>query len=235
MIQTTDLTNENRLLATLPKSEYKRLGPSMKRVQLTFGEVLYEPGDIIKFVYFPEDSIVSLLSSMSARSTLEVGMVGSEGMAGLSVFMGVNSSSTRAIVQGSGSAMRLASSAVRYESNRLSSLHRLMHRYSHSFLAQVSQSSACNRFHSVNTRLARWLMMTSDRLGSDEFRLTQEFMCNMLGVRREGVNKAAGMLQTDKMIRYSRGMITILDRDLLEDSACQCYAIIKAESDAYLN
>ena len=229
------MTNENRLLASLPKAEYKRLASVLEQVQLTFGEVLYEADETIDFVYFPENSIISLISPMSARSTIEVGMVGNEGVVGLSVFMGVDHSLTRAIVQGSGSAMRLASSAVRYESNRLSSLHRLMHCYSHSFLAQVSQSSACNRFHSVNTRLARWLMMTSDRLGSDEFRLTQEFMSNMLGVRREGVNKAAGMLQTDKMIRYSRGMITILDRDLLEDSACQCYAIIKAESDAYLN
>jgi CRP-like cAMP-binding protein len=207
----------------------------MKLVALTFGDVLYEPGETIKFVYFPQDSIVSLLSPMSARSTLEVGMVGNEGMAGLSVFMGVNSSLTRAIVQGSGSAMRLSAAAMRLESNRLSSFHRLLHRYSHSLLAQVSQSSACNRFHSVNTRLARWLMMTSDRLGSDEFRLTQEFMSNMLGVRREGVNKAAGILQTEKMIHYSRGMITILNRNLLEDSACQCYSIIKAESDQYLN
>ena len=229
------MTQVNRLLASLPTSEYRRLTPVMKLVPLTFGEVLYEPGDTIRFVYFPQDSIVSLLSSMSARSTLEVGMVGNEGMAGLSVFMGVNSSLTRAIVQGAGSAMRMSSVAVRDESNRLSSLHRLMHRYSHSFLAQVSQSSACNRFHSVNTRLARWLMMTSDRLGADEFRLTQEFMSNMLGVRREGVNKAAGMLQSGKMIRYSRGMITILNRGLLEDSACQCYSIIKAESNEYLN
>ena len=235
MIQTIALTNENRLLAALPKNEYRRLAPLLKLVPLTFGEVLYEPGDVIKFVYFPQDSIVSLLSPMSARSTLEVGMVGNEGMAGLSVFMGVNNSLTRAIVQGSGSAMRLSSAAVRYEANRLGSLHRLLHRYSHSFLAQVSQSSACNRFHSVNTRLARWLMMTSDRMGTDEFRLTQEFMSNMLGVRREGVNKAAGMLQTGKMIRYSRGMITILNRRLLEDSACQCYAMIKAESNLYLN
>jgi CRP-like cAMP-binding protein len=235
MIQTIALANENRLLASLPRNEYRRLEPVLKLVTLTFGEVLYEPGDIIKFVYFPQDSIVSLLSPMFERSTLEVGMVGNEGMAGLSVFMGVNTSLTRAIVQGSGSAMRLSSSAVRYESNRLGSLHRLLHRYSHSFLAQVSQSSACNRFHSVNTRLARWLMMTSDRLGTDEFRLTQEFMSNMLGVRREGVNKAAGILQTGKMIRYSRGMITILNRRLLEDRACLCYGIIKAETDQYLN
>lgn len=229
------MTNENRLLASLPKAEYKRLASVLEQVQLTFGEVLYEADETIDFVYFPENSIISLISPMSARSTIEVGMVGNEGMVGLSVFMGVDHSLTRAIVQGSGSAMRLSAAAMRQESNRLSFFHHLLHRYSHSILAQVSQSSACNRFHSVNTRLARWLMMTSDRLGVDEFRLTQEFMSSMLGVRREGVNKAAGALQTEKMIHYSRGMITILDRDLLEDSACQCYSIIKAESDEYLN
>lgn len=225
----------NRLLATLPKKEYERLLPGLKRIQLNFGEVLYEPGDTIKHVYFPNDSIVSLLAAMSERSTLEVGMVGNEGFAGLPIFMGVNVSQTRALVQGAGSAMRMTSATVRHEANRLGALHRLLHRYSHSLLTQVSQSVACNRFHSVDARLARWLLMTSDRLGLDQFRLTQDFMSNMLGVRREGVNKAAGTLQTAKLIRYSRGMITILDRRRLEEKSCECYAIIKAESDEYLN
>jgi CRP-like cAMP-binding protein len=162
-------------------------------------------------------------------------MVGNEGMAGLAVFMGVNSSSTRALVQGSGTAMRISSAAVRTEANRLGGLHRLLHRYSHSLLTQVSQSSACNRFHLVDARLARWLLMTSDRLGVEEFPLTQEFLSNMLGVRREGVSKAAGALQARKLIRYSRGMITILNRRALAAKSCQCYAIIKAEADAYLN
>ncbi len=225
----------NRLLATLPKKEYERLLPGLKRIPLNFGEVLYEPGDTIKHVYFPNDSIVSLLSALSERSTLEVGMVGNEGFAGLPIFMGVNISQTRALVQGAGSAMRMSSATVRHEANRLGALHRLLHRYSHSLLTQVSQSVACNRFHSVDARLARWLLMTSDRLGLDEFRLTQDFMSNMLGVRREGVNKAAGTLQTAKLIRYSRGMITILDRRRLEANSCECYAIIKAESDEYLN
>jgi CRP-like cAMP-binding protein len=225
----------NRLLATLPKKEYQRLLPGLKRIPLNFGEVLYEPGETIKHVYFPNDSIVSLLSAMPERSTLEVGMVGNEGFAGLPIFMGVNVSQTRALVQGAGSAMRMTSAAVRHEANHLGALHRLLHRYSHSLLTQVSQSVACNRFHSVEARLARWLLMTSDRLGLDEFRLTQEFMSNMLGVRREGVNKAAGTLQTAKLIRYSRGMITILDRRDLEATSCECYAIIKAESDEYLN
>jgi CRP-like cAMP-binding protein len=197
--------------------------------------VLYEPGAAIKYVYFPNDSIISLISELSETSWLEVGMVGSEGMAGLAVFMGVNSSSTRALVQGAGTAMRMSSAALRTEANRLGDLHHLLHRYSHSLLTQVSQSSACNRFHFVDARLARWLLMTKDRLGAEEFPLTQEFLASMLGVRREGVSKAAGALQEAKLIRYSRGIITLLNRRGLEAKSCECYAIIKAETDAYLN
>ena len=225
----------NRLLATLPKNEYKRLLPKLKTVTLVLGEVLYEPGDTIKYVYFPNNSIVSLISEVSETAGLEVGMVGNEGMAGLAVFMGVSFSSTRAVVQGSGTAMRMSAAAVRTEANRLGSLHHLLHRYSHSLLNQVSQSSTCNRFHLVNARLARWLLMTNDRLGAKEFPLTQEFLSNMLGVRREGVSKAAGALQAGKLISYSRGVITILSRRGLEAKSCKCYAIIKADADAYLN
>ena len=225
----------NRLLATLTTNEYKRLLPTLKTVSLVLGEVLYEPGAVIKYVYFPNDSIISLISELSENSLLEVGMVGNEGMAGLAVFMGVYSSSTRALVQGAGTAMRMSSAAVRTEASQLGNFHHLLHRYSHSLLTQVSQSSACNRFHLVDARLARWLLMTKDRLGAEEFPLTQEFLSTMLGVRREGVSKAAGALQAAKLIRYSRGMITILNRRGLEAKSCQCYAIIKAETDAYLN
>src|SRR5688500_14779197 len=225
----------NRLLATLPKNEYQRLLPKLKTVNLVLGEELYEPGGTIKYVYFPNDSIISLITELSETSWLEVGMVGNEGMAGLAVLMGVNSSSTRALVQGAGTAMRMSSAAVRTEANRLGNLHDLLHRYSHSLLTQVSQSSACNRFHFVDARLARWLLMTKDRLGAEEFPLTQEFLATMLGVRREGVSKAAGELQAAKLISYSRGLITLLDRPGLEAKSCECYAIIKAESDAYLN
>jgi len=225
----------NRLLATLPRNEYQRLLPKLKTVSLVLGEVLYEPGDAIKYVYFPNDSIISLISEVSDTSWLEVGMVGNEGMAGLAVFMGVDSSSTRALVQGSGTAMKMSSAAVRTEANRMGSLHRLLHRYSHSLLTQVSQSSVCNRFHLVDARLARWLLMTNDRLGAKEFPLTQEFLSSMLGVRREGVSKAASALQTSKLIRFSRGMITLLNRRGLEARSCPCYEIIKAETDAYLN
>lgn len=225
----------NRLLAALPKSEYQRLFPKLKSVNLVLGEELYESGDVIKYVYFPNNSIISLISEVSETSWLEVGMVGNEGMAGLAVFMGVDSSSTRALVQGSGTAMRMTSAAVRREANRLGGLHRLLHRYSHSLLTQVAQTSVCNRFHLVDARLARWLLMTNDRLGVEEFPLTQEFLAHMLGVRREGVSKAAGALQGAKLIQYSRGVITILNRRGLKAKSCECYAIIKAETDAYLN
>lgn len=225
----------NRLLAMLPKNEFKRLLPKLKTVSLVLGEELYEPGDEIKYVYFPNDSIISLISEMSETTWLEVGMVGNEGVAGLAVFMGVNSSSIRALVQGSGTAMRMSSAAVRTEANQLGGFHRLLHRYSHSLLTQVAQSLACNRFHLVDARLVRWLLMTKDRLGREEFPLTQEFLANMLGVRREGVSKAASALQAAGLIRYSRGTITLLNRRGLEARSCPCYAIIKAETDAYLN
>jgi CRP-like cAMP-binding protein len=225
----------NRLLAKLPSKEYERLRPLLKSTVLTFGDVLYDPGDKIKLVYFPINSIVSLLSAVAERSTLEVGMVGNEGMAGLSIFMGVSVSSTRALVQASGSALTMTSAAVREEANRLGSLHRLLHRYTHSLMTQISQSSACNRFHPVDSRLARWLLMTRDRVGEDEFRLTQDFMSNMLGVRREGVNRAAGTLQALKLIRYSRGTIKVLNSRGLEAVSCVCYSMIKSDSDSYLN
>ena len=229
-----DAPPANWLLASLPKKAYQRLLPKLKQTMLIFGDVLYDPGDTIRHVYFPSDSIISLLSAVAERSTLEVGMVGREGMAGLPIFMGVNVSRTRALVQGGGSAMKMTAAALREETHQLSPLHRLLDRYTHSWLTQISQSSVCNRFHRVEARLARWLLMTSDRMGRDEFRLTQDFMSNMLGVRREGVNRAAGALGDRKLIHYNRGELTILNRPSLEEAACVCYAIIKTESDSYL-
>src|ERR1043165_877339 len=224
----------NRLLAALPKSEYQRLLPELEQVTMPFEEVLYEPGDRIRHVYFPEDSIVSLLAEVADRSTLEVGIVGNEGMAGISVFMGVDASPPRAVTQAAGTAMRMKASALRRESGGTGSLYRLLHRYAHSLLTQVSRAAVCNRFHVVDARLARWLLMSGDRLGTDEFRLTQDFSSNMLGVRREGVSKAASLLQKGELINYSRGRIRILDRAGLEAVSCECYGIIKDESDSYL-
>jgi CRP-like cAMP-binding protein len=224
----------NRLLAALPRSEYQRLLPKLEVVDLIFGKILYNAGEAITHVHFPNDSIISLLSVVANRSTLEVGMVGNEGMAGLSVFMGVEISRNRALVQGAGTAMRMKAETLRNESNQLGALHRLLHRYSHSLLTQISQSAACNRFHTVDTRLARWMLMTHDRMGNDKFQLTQDFMSNMLGVRREGVSKAACDLQNKKLISYTRGMITVLNRKGLEKAACKCYQIIKDESESFL-
>ena len=224
----------NRLLAALPKKEYQRLLPELEQVAMPFADVLYEPGARIHHVYFPNDSVVSLLAEVADRSTLEVGIVGNEGVTGIPVFMGVDTSRHHGIVQGSGTARRMNAAVLRKESGRTGPLHRLLHLYTHSLLTQVSQSAACNRFHMVDARLARWLLMTGDRLGTDEFRLTQDFISNMLGVRREGVNKAAGLLQKNELINYSRGRLKILDRAGLEAVSCECYRIIKDESDSYL-
>ena len=217
----------NQLLAALPRREYQRLLPELEPVALPFAEVIYEPGGRIRHVYFPNDSIVSLLAEVSGGSTLEVGLVGNEGMAGISVFMGVEASPLRAIVQGAGTALRLKASALRRVSDGEGALRGLLHLYAHTLLAQVSRSAVCNRFHVVDARLARWLLMTGDRLGADEFRLTQDFISNMLGVRREGVSKAAGALQKRGLINYSRGHIRVLDRTGLEAVSCECYGMMK--------
>lgn len=221
----------NRLLAALPKKEYQRLLPELEQVTMPFAEVLYEPGERIRHVYFPNDSVVSLLAEVSDRSALEVGIVGNEGVAGISVFMRAGASPHRAIVQGAGTAVRMKASVMRKESDGAGPLHHLLLLYAHSLLMQVSRSAACNRFHMVDARLARWLLMSGDRLGADEFRLTQDFISNMLGVRREGVSKAAGALQKNALINYSRGHIKILDRAGLEAVSCECYEIIRGESD----
>jgi CRP-like cAMP-binding protein len=224
----------NRLLASLPAREYQRLLPELEPVTLAFAQIIYAPGDTIRHVYFPNDSIVSLLAAEDHHASLEVGMIGNEGMTGIAVFMEVSRSRTLALVQGAGTAMRMKSASLRKESMHVSSFHRLLHRYAHSLLTQMSLSSACNRFHTLDSRLARWLLMTHDRIGTDEFRVTQDFMSNMLGVRREGVNKVAGDLQKDKLIKYSRGHIVILNRPGLEEASCTCYGIIREDSDRSL-
>lgn len=220
----------NRLLAGLPKKEYQRLLPELENVPLTFGDILYEPGDTIGHVYFPDNGIISLLSKVERQKVLEVGIVGNEGVAGLPVILGVSVSLNRGLVQSAGTAMKMKATVLQKEFRREGVLQRLMHRYLHSLLTQISQSAVCNRFHLVEARLARWLLMTHDRVGSDEFRLTQEFLSNMLGVRREAVSKSAGELQKRKFVNYSRGHITILNRAGLEAITCQCYRIIKDES-----
>ena len=224
----------NRLLAALPKNEYRRLLPTLEPFPLVFGEVIYEPGDLIRHVYFPASGIISLLAVVEDRATLEVGIVGREGMVGLPVFLGVKTSRNRAVVRGAGTAMRMKATTYRKECDNGGSLPRLLRRYTHSLLTEVAQGAACNRFHPIDARLARWVLMTRDRMGADEIQLTQEFLSNLLGVRREGVNKTAGALQKQQLITYRRGTLTTLNRAGLEAVACQCYGIIKEEYDSFL-
>ncbi len=227
----TENARRNRLLAALPQTEHKKLTPMLERVPLVYNERIYEAGATIHHIYFPESGIISLLAGVGDNSTIEVGIVGNEGMAGLPVYLGVKASSTQAIVQGSGLALRMKTADFLKFSARSPKLQALMLRYMHSLFTQVSQSAACNRFHLIDERLARWLMMTRDRVGSSEFQITQEFLSNMLGVRREAVNKAAGILQERGLISYLRGNMKIKNRKGLERAACTCYKIIKTEYD----
>jgi CRP-like cAMP-binding protein len=220
----------NQLLAALPKKDYQGMVRHLEQIPLVFEEVIYQSNAPISDVYFPNSGIVSLLAGVSERTTLEVGLVGNEGMVGLGVFLGVKTSVNRAVVQGAGSAMKMKASSLRKQCKDGGIFSRLLQRYSHSVLAQLTQSAVCNQFHSVDARLARWLLMTSDRMADDEFRLTQEFLSHMLGVRREGVSIAAGNLQKRKLIRYSRGCLRILDHPGLEAISCGCYEIIRDES-----
>jgi len=220
----------NKLLATLPRAEYQRLLPNLQPVTLTFGEILYEPGDPIKYVYFPNDSHVSLLTPVDRHHALEVGLVGYEGMVGIGLALGIGMSSVRALVQGTGTAMRMKAAPFRKEFRLCPSLQREVHLYTHALMAQVAQTAACNRFHLVEARLARWLLMTRDRVCSNHFRLTHEFLGHMLGVRRVGVTKAARSLKQRKLIDYSRGNISIINGRGLEAAACSCYEMGKGKA-----
>ena len=223
----------NRLLAALPAKEYERLLPKLQEISLTYGENIYERGETIRRVYFPNSGIISLLAAVEERSLLEVGIVGNEGMSGLALFLGVKTSNNRAVVQGAGFAMRMKAADFLAECENGGALPRLLQRYTHSLLVQVSQSAVCYRFHPIEARLSRWLLMTSDRMKTNEFQITQKFLSNMLGVRREGVNKSATNLQHQQLISYSRGNISITDRAGLEAAACKCYAIIKGEENSF--
>lgn len=214
---------DNKLLAALPRAEYRRVLALLEPVTLTFGEVLHEQGEPITHVYFPSDSLVSLLTLVDRHLALEVGLVGREGMVGVAYALGISATPFRSLVQGTGTAMRMRASAFRKELNASASLQREVHLYAHALMAQVAKTAACNRFHVVQERLARWLLMTRDRMRSDQFRLTHEFLANMLGVRRVGVTKAAHALRQRKLITYSRGNITIVDGRGLEIAACSCY------------
>ena len=221
------VTSANHVLAAMPARAYQQMLPGLEPVHLTYGEVLYEPAGRITHVYFPVDSLVSLLTAVDRHQALEVGMVGNEGMVGMPMVLGIGASAVRALVQGSGSAMRMTAARFRKEFANSVPLQRALFRYTHFLMAQVSQTAACNRFHRAEARLARWLLMTGDRLHADDFHLTQEFLAHMLGVRRVGVTRAATDLEQQRLINYSRGHIHILDRPGLEAAACSCYRIVR--------
>ncbi|MFN0317604.1 MAG: Crp/Fnr family transcriptional regulator [Burkholderiales bacterium] len=218
----------NSLLAALPVKDYRRMLANLEAVTLTFGEILYEPGALIRHVYFPTDSVVSLLTLVEGHMALEIGLVGREGMLGIPVALGIKHSPVRALVQGTGTALRMTSAHFRREHDLHGPLFRELNRYIHDRIIQITQTAACNRFHPIEGRLARWLLMTRDRLGKNQFRITQEILGNMLGVLRVAVTNAAGHLQQHKLISYKRGEIDILDGKGLEAASCRCYQVIKA-------
>jgi len=216
----------NRVLSALPQDGYDKLLPVMEPITLHFGETLYEPGAKIQDVYFPNESVVSLLSSVDAGRAAEVGVVGYEGVVGLPIVLGASTSPLRAVVQGTGTAMRMSAASFQHSLEEQPMLKKATLLFTHAFMTQVAQTAACNRFHLVTQRLARWLLMTEDRLKRPEFRLTHEFLGMMLGVRRVGVSEAARSLQDRKLIRYNRGTIIILNRSGLRAATCSCYEAV---------
>jgi len=221
----------NHLLAALPADAEKRLFPHMKLVDLPLGKVLYESGDALHNVYFPTDSIVSLLYVMESGASAEISVVGNEGLIGIAVFMGGESTPSRAIVQSAGSAFSLSSRRLRNEFNAYADMRMLMLRYTQALITQMAQTAVCNRHHSIDQQLCRWLLLSLDRLSGNHLVMTQELIANMLGVRREGVTESAGKLQDLDVIEYHRGQITVLDRPRLEQLCCECYAVVKRETD----
>jgi len=222
---------QNKLLKALPTEAQQRLFPHMKLVNLPLGKVLYESGAALHHVYFPTDSIVSLLYVMESGASAEISVVGNEGLIGIAVFMGGESTPSRAIVQSAGSASSLPSQQLRNEFNAHADMRMLMLRYTQALITQMAQTAVCNRHHSIDQQLCRWLLLSLDRLQDNRLVMTQELIANMLGVRREGVTEAAGKLQDLGVIEYHRGQITVLDRPRLEKLSCECYAVVKKETD----
>jgi len=225
----------NRLLAALPAEVFDRLLPDLKLAPMPLGKVIYESGAELEHVYFPVPScIVSMLYVMTDGSSAEIAVVGDEGVVGIALFMGGETTSSRALVQSAGQAFQLKAKALKREIEHHSKLQALLLRYTQALITQTSQTAVCNRYHSVEQQLCRWLLLSLDRLSGNELTMTQELIANMLGVRREGVTEAAGKLQTRGLIRYSRGHITVLDRPGLEAEVCECYAVVKREYDRLL-
>ena len=232
--QTPPLPNVNRLLAALPAEDYQRLLPDLKPVTFSLGEIIYESQGQMEYVYFPTSSHVSLLYTMIDGSTAEVGLVGNEGLVGIALFMGGDTTPNRAIVQGAGDAYRMRAIAMQDEFKRGAAFQLALLRYTQALIIQISQTAVCNRLHSTEQRLCRWMLMTHDRTQSDELQMTHEFISNMLGIQREAVSLAAHRLQDKGVISYKRGRIQLLDRKELEKYACECYQMVKDEHDRLL-
>ena len=225
----TQSPRRNRLLAVLPDSDYERMQPHLEPVQLELGRAIYESGSAQGYVYFPTNSIVSLLYVMADGSSAEIAIVGIDGVVGIALFMGGESTPSRAVVQSAGYAYRLRAGLLKSEFKLGGTLQQVLLRYTQALITQMSQTAVCNRHHSVEQQLCRWLLLSLDRLPSNELVMTQELIANMLGVRREGVTEAAGHLQAAGLIHYSRGRITVIDRPGLEARACECYAVVQRE------
>ena len=231
MAAKSEIRSRNQILAALPAQEYERLLPGLKVVTLAYKQALSEPHRPIRYAYFPEDSVISMVSSADDKTSVEVGLVGPEAMVCVATFLGANSTPHRGIVQVAGAALRLKAVTLQEEFKRGGRLQELLLTYTQTFLIQIAQTSVCNRLHTLEERLSRWLLMIHDRVDGDDFLLTQDIISMMLGAQRTGVTDAAGGLQKKGIIRYSRGRITILDRLALEETACECYSIVKDEFD----
>lgn len=224
----------NQLLAALPTIDWERLAPHLTLVGLPLGHVVYESGDQQGYVYFPTNSIISLLYVMEDGASAEIAIVGNEGMVGIAIFMGGETTPSRAIVQSAGHGFRLSAAILKQEFVRGGALQRLLLRYTQALITQMAQTAVCNRHHSIDQQLCRWLLLSIDRLPSNDLTMTQELIANMLGVRRSGVTEAALKLQAAGLIRYSHGHIAVLDRAGLEKRVCECYAVVKREFDRLL-
>ena len=226
--------SQNHLLAALSPAERERIYPHLQLVPLPLGKVIYESGDVMGHVYFPTDSIVSLLYVLADGASAEICVVGNEGLVGITLFMGGETTPSQAIVQSAGFAYRLIGQLIKEEFHRNGGMQLLLLRYTQTLIMQMAQTAVCNRHHSVDQQLCRWLLLSLDRLASNTLTMTQELIANMLGVRREGVTDAAGKLQKLGAIQYARGRITVLDRPQLEQLCCECYAVVKKETDRLL-
>jgi CRP-like cAMP-binding protein len=225
---------ENHLLAALPDAEWQRWLPQLERVEMPLGQVLYESGGTLSHVYFPTTAIVSLLYVMENGASAEIAVVGNEGIVGISLFMGGDSTSSRAVVQSAGQGYRLKAQIMKADFNRAGPVLHLLLRYTQALITQMAQTAVCNRHHSLDQQLCRWLLLSLDRLQGNELVMTQELIANMLGVRREGVTEGALKLQQAGLIRYARGHISVLDRYGLQKRSCECYAVVKKEYDRLL-